>query len=193
MDKPNNNFDPDDIRNRNYQCRNMPAMFYYKAVYDPDKDRYIIKPFMRINNGDDVKSDFMEVSVKEKHTIQYKSSWIKFKAENDIDRVDYTTAEMLNIMSFKNKYEYNKAIIMLPPDNPDYKRLVSDFSIQLTEQDMITLRQVGGYIQKSSEESETPQGQTNQEKILKAIEYVLNRIEILDSRLNNIENNQKAE
>jgi hypothetical protein len=142
---------------------------------------------MRINNGDDTKPDFMEVAVKQKHIIQYKEPWEKFRKENDINRAEYSAVELMNLISFRNKYEYNKALIILPSDSPDYKRLICDFSIQLTPQDIHLLRQIDGQVEEIKTEEKTPQGKSNQEKMLKLMEYMLEKIEAMDSRITTIE------
>jgi hypothetical protein len=75
----------------------------------------------------------------------------------------------------------------LPPENPTYNTLISDFSLELTEEDVYVLKQIDGVVQESKKEEETPQGKTTQEKMLTLMEYALSQIQNLADRMTQLE------
>lgn len=183
----NNHYDPDDIRNRSALNKKMRPHFHWVAIYDRYNDNYQLKAFMRIHNGDDTKDDIMTVEVSQKHIAQFNETWQKFLTKQDIQRTVYSRQEMMHLLSFKNKIAYNKSIILLPPENPNYNELISDFSLELTEEDIFTLKQIDGVVEQSAKEEETPQGKTTQEKMLTLMEYALSQIQTLADRMTKLE------
>ena len=187
----NNLYDPDDIRNRSELNKKMRPHFHWVAIYNTDADNYELKAFMRIHNGDETKDDIMTVQVSQKHIAQFNADWQKFIKEQDLERTIYTRDEMMNILSFRNKINYNKSIILLPPEHPNYNALISDFSLELTEEDVFALKQVDGVIEQSKMEEETPQGKTTQEKLFTLMEYALTEIKKVSDRLTQLEERKK--
>lgn len=183
----NQHYDPDDIRNRAIENKKMRPHFHWVAIYDADNDNYKLKAFMRIHNGDETKDDILTVQVSQKHIAQFNQSWQKFIEKQKLDRTIYSRQEMMNLLSFKNKINYNKSIILLPPENPTYNTLISDFSLELTEEDVYVLKQIDGIVEESKKEEETPQGKTNQEKMLTLMEYALSQIQNLADRMTQLE------
>ena len=183
----NNLYDPDDIRNRSELNKKMRPYFHWVAIYNPDQDNYELKAFMRIHNGDETKDDIMTVQVSEKHIAQFYEVWQKFIEEQGLERTVYSRDEMMNLMSFRNKINYNKSIILLPPENPMYNSLISDFSLELDKADIFALKQVDGVVEQSKIEEETPQGKTTQEKLFTLMEYALTEIKKVSDRLTQLE------
>lgn len=183
----NNNYDPDDIRNRSIENKKMQPYFHWVAVYNQDNDNYQLLPFMRIHNGDGNKDDIMTVAVSQKHIAQFNGAWQDFIKKQDIDRSIFTRDELLNLISYRNKLNYNKSIILLPPENPMYTKLISDFSLELSEEDIYALKQIDGVIKESKQEEETEKGKTNQEKMLTLMEYALSQIQSLADRMTKLE------
>lgn len=183
----NNLYDPDDIRNRSELNKKMRPHFHWVAIYNTAQDNYELKAFMRIHNGDETKDDIMTVQVSQKHIAQFNENWQKFFAEQGLERTVYTRDEMMNIISFRNKINYNKSIILLPPENPMYNALISDFSLELTKEDIFALKQVDGVVEQSKIEEETPQGKTTQEKLFTLMEYALTEIKKVSDRLTQLE------
>lgn len=183
----NRHYDPDDIRNRAALNKKMKPHFHWVAMYDADKDNYQLKPFMRIHNGDETKDDILTVRVSQKHIAQFNEAWQKFIEKQRLERTVYSRQEMMNLLSFKNKINYNKSITLLPPENPSYWSIIGNFSLELTEEDIFTLRQIDGVVQESKNEEETPQGKTTQEKMLTLMEYALSQIRNLADRMTQLE------
>lgn len=188
-----NNFDPDDIRNRGNIS--LHPTFYWRAIYDKKKDNYKLMPFMRINNGDGGHADWMEVAVTEKHTIRYRDEWVAFKKAQCPDRTEFTRMEMLNLQGFRDKYEYNKSLILLPPENPHYEELISDFSLKLTGENIRTLNGLDSVVGDRNKEQEQGTGITQQDgesrsreqKILDLLGMVADKLDAMDERITRLE------
>lgn len=183
----NKHYDPDDIRNRSELTRKMRPHFYWCAIYDDEADNYKLTAFMRIHNGDDTKDDIVTVRVLQKHIAQFYNSWKEFLDKQNIDRRVFSREEMMNLVSFRNKINYNKTIILLPPDNPMYKSLISDFSLELSEEDIFALKQIDGVQEQAAQEEKTEQGKTVQEKMFALMEYALSEIQKVSARLDKLE------
>ena len=68
-----NFFDPDDIRNR--RGIDLHPIFYWRVVYNRENDNYDAIPFMRINNTDTGRADWMDVAVTENHIMRYRPEY----------------------------------------------------------------------------------------------------------------------
>lgn len=174
-------FDSDDIRVRG--DIDMHPQFYWRVVYNHAKDNFIIYPFMRINNSDSGRADWMEVQVTTAHEIRYRKAWEEFIAHNKLNRYEYTREEMMQVVPFRDKLEYNRKIILLPETHPEYWALVSDFSLRLNGADIDKLNSLDGI--------ETPKPEPKKDKddvILDAIKVLADQIKTLNNRVTEIEN-----
>lgn len=177
--RENDYFDPDDIRVR--AGIDMHPQFYWRSIYDADNDRYNILPFMRINNSDDAKADWMDVQVSQKHEIQYRREYEAFKEKQKLKRFIFTRDEMMRIQQFRDKIEYYKDRIRLPESHPQYWPLISDFSIRLNPEDIVKLRSIDGI-----EEEEKP-SRTKDDKILDVLSVIADKLDSLEKRVTQIE------
>ena len=181
-----NNFDPDDIRNRGDV--NLHPTFYWRAIYDKNTRMYNLMPFMRINNGDAGRADWMEVAVTEKHTIRYRDAWLRFKNNQQPRRTSFTTREMMNVQGFRDKYEYNKSMILLPPENPYYEQLISDFSLKLTAENIATLNKLDGVVVEDKDNAPAPDVRSREQRILDLLGMVADKLDAMDARITELEN-----
>ncbi len=190
-----NDFDDDDFRNRKYI--NQHPQFYLKAVYVPERDIYVLRPFIYVNTGEDSRPDFIESPVKERHVIQYKREWQDFLAKTKMPRKEYTREEMMSVSDYRDKYEYNVSIVKIPKDNPDYQRIVSDFSIKLRPDALFALRRLDGVEEPepentpSSVEKQEPQSDDKLGAILTVLRSLVGQVGDLAERVQTIENKQK--
>lgn len=176
-------FDSDDIRVRG--GIDMHPQFYWRSIYDAGKDVFKILPFMRINNSDTGRSDWMDVQVTQTHEIRYRKAWNEFKEKQNLHRKEYTRDEMMNIQQFRDKIEYYKTKIQLPPEHPEYWPLISDFSIRLNPEDIVKLNSLDGI---EEIEPEKP-SKTKDDRILDALSVIANKLDNLEKRVTDIENN----
>lgn len=174
-------FDPDDIRVRG--GINMHPQFYWRVVYNRDKDNFIIYPFMRINNSDSGRADWMDVQVKQTHEIRYRGEWNKFLEKNELHRFEFSRDEMMQIQQFRDKIEYFRSICLLPEKHPEYWPQVSDFSIRLNAEDVIKLNSLDGVVVEKKEPEKT-----KDDKILDALSVIADKLDNLDKRVTDIEN-----
>ena len=184
----NNFFDPDDIRNR--RTVNQHPVFYWRVNYNREKDNYEISPFMRINNTDDGGvADWMDVAVTDKHVIHYRNDFARFKQAQPLNRTEYTREELMHIQPFREKIEYYKALTALPPDNPEYWPLISDFSLRLNPENIHTLNQLDGAEEElAPEKADTPE-RTQAQQILYVLGKVADKLDALDARVSDLEHN----
>lgn len=193
MNKPNN-YDDDDLRNRRYI--DLRPDFYLKAVYDPASDQYNIRPFIYVNTGDGQRSDFVECPVKERHIVQYREEYERFQAESALPRSVYTRDELMRLPDYADKYEYNRRTVGLMPDNPEYQRTISDFSIKLRQTDLYALRRLDG-VESVSPRAEPAPAAVKQESvntndaILVVLRDLVGQMRDLNTRVATIENKQK--
>jgi len=175
-------FDSDDIRVRG--GIDMHPLFYWRCVYNKDKDVYNILPFMKINNTDTGRADWMDVQVTENHKIRYRKIWQEFLERQPIHRHEYTRAEMMNVQQFRDKIEIFQGRIRLPIDHPEYWPTVSDFSIKLNAEDIIKLNSLDGITETTPE----PAPKSKDDKILDALNMFAEKLDSLDKRISEIEN-----
>lgn len=178
-------FDSDDIRVRG--GIDMHPQFYWRSVYNADKDNFKILPFMRINNSDSGRADWMDVQVTQIHQIRYKKQWEEFIEKQALHRQEFTRDEMMRIQQFRDRIEYFQDQIRLPKTHPEYWPLVSDFSIRLNPEDIMKLNSLDGIEQP---ETEHKPSKTKDDKILDALSMIANKLDNLDKRVTEIENNQ---
>lgn len=177
-------FDSDDIRVRG--GIDLHPQFYWRSVYDPEKDKYIIYPFMRINNSDTGRADWMDIQVTQDHEIRYRRGWDEFKEKQKLHRFEFTRDEMIQIQQFRDKIEYYKSKILLPPEHPQYWPMISNFSIRLNPEDIVKLNSLDGI--QPPEPVREPK--SKDDKILDALSVIANKLDNLDKRVTDIENNQ---
>ena len=183
----NNYLDPDDIRCRG-QIKQHP-MFYWCMIYDAPSDKFRILPFMRINNGDSARADWMDVAVTEKHRIRNKEAWQRFITEQSPKRTEFTRAEMMHIQLLRDKYEYNKGLCLLPTDNPMYEKLISNFSIKLRAEDIAVLNRMSDTEeQMDAPDPEKPDTRSQSQKILDVLSLMADRMDDLAQRVKDLEN-----
>ena len=179
--KENDYFDPDDIRVRG--GIDMHPQFYWRSVYNADKDRYNILPFMRINNSDDAKADWMDVQVTMNHQMRYSKLWKAFKEKQPLQRFVFTRDEMMLIQNFRDKIEYYKDKIRLPETHPQYWPLLSDFSIRLNPEDIYKLNSLDGIAQPEANKPSS----SKDDKILNALSVIADKLDSLEKRVTQIE------
>lgn len=175
-------FDSDDIRVRG--GIDMHPVFYWRVIYDRPSDKFIVYPFMRINNTDTGRADWMDVQVTTAHEVRYKPLWQEFLTRQPLQRKQYTRDEMLNIQQFRDKMEYFQSKILLPHDHPDYWPMVCDFSIRLNPEDIVKLNSLDGIVEKPVEKPV----KTKDDKILDALSVIADKLDNLDKRVTEIEN-----
>ena len=188
MAENNNFFDPDDIRNR--RSIDMHPMFYWRVVYNRANDNYECMPFMRINNTDSGRADWMDVAVTENHIIRYRDGFSEFMRAQPLNRRIFTREEMMHVQPFREKIEYNKTIILLTPDNPEYIPLISDFSIRLNPENVHTLNALDGEPHDDTAPVvDKTDNRTQNEKILALLSMVADKMDAMDARISNLEHN----
>lgn len=176
-------FDSDDIRVRG--GIDLHPQFYWRSVYDPEKDKYIIYPFMRINNSDTGHADWMDIQVMQDHEIRYRKAWQEFKEKQKLHRFEFVRDEMMNIQQFRDKIEYYKSKILLPSEHPEYWPMISNFSIRLNPEDIVKLNSLDGI----TEEPKPVKKDTN-DKILDALNMFAEKLDDMNKRITEIENKQ---
>lgn len=176
-------FDSDDIRVRG--GIDMHPQFYWRVIYNSDTGKFNILPFMRINNTDTGRSDWMDVQVTVKHQIRYKKEWAEFAEKQNLVRKEYTRDEMMQIQQFRDKIEYFRSRIKLPETHPEYWELVSDFSIRLNPEDVIKLNSLDGIVQPLTDNKPS---KSKDDKILDALSVIANKLDNLEKRVTDIEN-----
>lgn len=182
-----NFFDPDDIRNR--RAMDQHPMFYWRMNYNREKDNYEISPFMRINNTDNGNADWMDVAVTENHIIRYRNEYAQFKRAQPLNRTVYTREEMMHIQPFREKIEYYKGLIVIPPDNPEYIPMISDFSMRLNPENIHTLNKLDGGEEPLNEPAPAAQPERTQaQQILYVLGKVADKLDALDARVSDLEN-----
>ena len=184
MKEDNNFFDPDDIRRRS--ATNMHPQFYWRALYQADKDNYQVLPYMHINNSDSGRPDNMEVLVLDNHIVRYNSEYKDFIKKQPLNRREFSRAEMLHIQNFRDKIEYNKTLILLPPEHADYMALISDFSLRLNPEDVAKLNAIDGV---QVEEEEKPQAKDRNERMLDVMNMIADKLDRMEERISALENN----
>lgn len=183
MREDNNFYDPDDIRRRG--STNMHPQFYWRAIYQTDKDNYILLPFMHINNSDSGRADNMEVMVLQNHIVRYHDEYKEFVKKQPLKRTEYSRAEMMHVQNYRDKVEYNKSLILLPPEHPDYTTLISDFSLRLNPEDVAKLNAIDGI---QAEEEQKPETKSRDERLLDALNLVADKLDRMDERISALEN-----
>ena len=182
-----NFFDPDDIRNR--RGIDLHPIFYWRVVYNRDNDNYDVIPFMRINNTDTGRADWMDVAVTENHIMRYRPEYSEFMRVQPLSKRVFTREEMMHVQTFREKIEYNKTIIRLAPDHPEYIPLISDFSIRLNPENVHTLNALDG----TEPQEDIPpvvnksDNRTQNEKILALLSMVADKMDAMDARISNLE------
>lgn len=183
MNKEDNFYDPDDIRRRG--ATNLRPQFYWRAIYQADKDNYLILPFMHINNSDTGRADYMEIQVLQNHIVRYHDEYKDFMKKQSLNRREFSRAEMMHIQNFRDKVEYNKSMILLPPEHPDYTTLISDFSLRLNPEDVAKLNAIDGV---QIEEEKKPETKSRDERLLDALNLVADKLDRMDERISALEN-----
>ena len=173
-------FDSDDIRVRG--GIDMHPLFYWRVVYNREKDMYTIYPFMRINNSDTGRADWMDVQVTVDHQIRYRKVWDEFISKQNLHRHDFSRAELMQLQQFRDKIEYYKSKIRLPQDHPEYWPLISDFSIRLNPEDIVKLNSIDGI-----EPEHVAEPKSKDDKILEAITMLADKVDSLSKRVTEIE------
>ena len=187
--KESDYLDADDIRMRG--TVNLHPTFYWRCIYNDQTDQYDIRPFMRINNGDGSRADWMDVAVTQKHTMRYADVWRKFRNAQDPKRTTFTREEMLHVQPFRDRYEYHKSICLLPPTDPDYQMLVSDFSVRLNPEDITVLNRIcTGEEQLEVPQVDAPDTRSQGQKILEILGKVADTLDSLDARITQLETNK---
>lgn len=178
--------DSDDLRVRDRI--DLHPIFYWRCIYNAENDNYDIIPFMRINNSDGSHADWMDVAVTEKHTVRYRDLWKKFRSAQDPKRTTWTRSELLHIAPFRDKYEYHKGMILLPPEHPEYEQLVSDFSVRLNAEDIAALNRIDGTeTQMDAPAEKQPDMRSQSQKILDVLGIVADKLDGLDARITKLE------
>lgn len=181
MSEDNNFYDSDDIRRRNNIDQH--PQFYWRAIYQADKDNYQILPYMHINNSDTGRADYMEVLVLQNHIVRYNQLYKDFMKKQPLHRIEYSRDEMMLIQNFRDKIEYYKDLINLPPEHPDYMSLISDFSIRLNPEDITKLNAIDG-IEPVKEE---PEPKSKDEKLLDVMNMIADKIDRMEERISVLE------
>lgn len=179
--KENDYFDPDDIRVRG--GIDLHPQFYWRSVYDKSSDKFKILPFMRINNSDDAKADWMDVQVTQKHEIQYRKEYDTFREKQNLQRFIFARDEMMQIQQFRDKIEYYRSKIRLPESHPQYWPLVSDFSIRLNPEDIVKLNSLDGVAQPEPNKT----SKSKDDKILDVLSVIADKLDSLEKRVTQIE------
>lgn len=182
MKEDNSFYDADDIRRR--KNVDQHPQFYWRAIYQADKDNYQILPFMRINNSDTGRADYMEVLVLQNHIVRYHDEYQYFVKKQALNRTEFTRAEMMHIQNFRDKIEYNKSLILLPPEDPDYTKLISDFSLRLNPEDIAKLNAIDGF---EPVEEPKPENKDRNERILDVLSMVADKLDRMDERISALE------
>ncbi len=183
MKEDNNFYDPDDIRRRG--SIDQHPQFYWRAFYQEDKNNYVLYPFMHINNSDTGRSDYMEIQVLQNHIVRYHDEYKEFIKKQALNRTEFSRAEMMHVQNFRDKIEYNKSLILLPPEHPEYTKLISDFSIRLNPEDIAKLNALDGT------EPEIPESQPKDknERIIDLLSMVADKLDRFEERISALENN----
>lgn len=180
--------DADDLRIRDRI--DLHPVFYWRCIYNPANNNYDLLPFMRINNGDGSHADWMDVAVTEKHQMRYRDIWQRFRNAQDPKRIVWTKDELLHVAPFRDKYEYHKAMILLKPGDPDYDRLISDFSVRLNAEDIAALNRIDGTERQMDAPAENkPDTRSQSQKILDVLGIVADKLDGLDARITKLEQN----
>ena len=180
--KEDNFYDADDIRRRG--SVDQHPQFYWRAIYQADKDNYIILPFMHINNSDTGRADNMEVQVLQNHIVRYHKDYQDFIKRQALNRSEFSRAEMMHVQNFRDKIEYNKSLILLPPEHPEYISLISDFSLRLNPEDIAKLNAIDGV---QVEEEVKPEAKDKNERLLDILSMVADKLDRMEERLSALE------
>ncbi len=184
MEEKNKGLDSDDIRVRS--GIDLHPQFYWRVVYNAEKDNFNVLPFLRINNSDqEGLADWMDVQITENHKIRYRKVWENFIAKQDLHRFEFSRAEMMQIQHFRDKMEYFQSKILLPKDHPEYWATVSDFSIRLNPEDIMKLNSLDGITEPVIAEP----AKGKDDKILDALSVIADKLDNLEKRVSDIENN----
>ena len=189
-----NYYDPQDIRNRQVEARKARPMFYYKAVYNEQKDAYDVLLFMSLHNGESGQSslDVIETLVRQKHISYYNQAHEDFVSKNYLHRNEFTFDEMIKLPVFAQKVEDLEYKISLPKTNPAYWTIIKDFSLKLNHSDVKTLNKIAGYdpeeTQNQSQEATAPVNPLISDdvavKIIELLQKMDARITALEQPLN---------
>lgn len=182
MKEDNSFYDADDIRRR--KNVDQHPQFYWRAIYQADKDNYVILPYMHINNSDSGRPDYMEVLVLQNHIVRYHDEYLDFVKKQALSRTEYTRAEMMHVQNFRDKIEYNKGLILLPPEHPDYMTLISDFSLRLNPEDIAKLNAIDGVV---AEEETKPEKKDRNERLLDVMNMIADKLDRMDERITALE------
>ena len=182
MKEDNSFYDADDIRRRN--SIDQHPQFYWRAIYQPDKDVYILLPFMHINNSDTGRADWMEIQVLQNHIVRYHDEYKDFMKKQALNRTEYTRAEMMHIQNFRDKVAYNKSLILLPPEHPDYTKLIHDFSLRLNPEDVAKLNAIDGL----EPVEEKPEPKDRNERLIDVLNMVADKLDRFEERISALEN-----
>ena len=183
MREDNSFYDADDIRRRG--SVDQHPQFYWRAIYQPEKDNYLLLPFMHINNSDTGRADYMEVQVLQNHIVRYHDDYKEFMKRQALNRTEFSRAEMMHVQNFRDKIEYNKTLILLPPEHPDYMSLISDFSLRLNPEDIAKLNAIDGV---QVEEEAKPEAKDKNERIMDLLGLVADKLDRMEERLSVLEN-----
>lgn len=178
----NSFYDADDIRRRDRVDQH--PQFYWRAIYQADRDNYQVLPFMHINNSDTGRADNMEVRVLQKHIVRYNNEYKDFIKKQALSRTEFSRAEMMHVQNFRDKIEYNKGLILLPPEHPDYWTLISDFSLRLNPEDIVKLNAIDGV---QVEEEKQPETKDRNERILDIMNMIADKLDRMDERITALE------
>lgn len=175
-------YDSDDIRIRGET--DLHPQFYWRAIYQNEKDNYILLPFMLINNSDTGRADWMDVEITMAHQVRYAKAWKEFEKEQPLPRKEYSREEMMRIQNFRDRIEHNKKMIRLPESHPEYWPLISDFSLKLNLEDIEKLNAIDGVvIEKEEEKPEV----SKEDKILSALSMFAEKLDSVVKRVDALE------
>lgn len=182
MKEDNSFYDPDDIRRRG--SIDQHPQFYWRAIYQAEKDNYQILPYMHINNSDTGRADYMEVLVLQNHIVRYNNEYKDFMKKQALNRTEFSRAEMMHVQNFRDKIEYNKSLILLPPEHPEYMTLISDFSLRLNPEDVAKLNAIDGV---QVEEEEKPEAKDRNERMLDVMNMIADKLDRMEERISALE------
>lgn len=181
MSEDNNFYDSDDIRRRNNIDQH--PQFYWRAIYQADKDNYQILPYMHINNSDTGRADYMEVLILQNHIVRYNQEYKDFIKKQPLHRKEYSRDEMMQIQNFRDKIEYYKGLIRLPEEHPDYMSAISDFSLRLNPEDVSKLNAIDGI----EPVEEKPEPKSKDEKLLDVMNIIADKLDRMEERISALE------
>ena len=124
------------------------------------------------------------LQVLQNHIVRYHSEYQDFMKKQALNRTEYTRAEMMHIQNFRDKVEYNKSLILLPPEHPDYITLIHDFSLRLNPEDIAKLNAIDGV----EPVEEKPEPKDRSERLIDVLNMVADKLDRFEERISALEN-----